>query len=57
MKTLSCFANKVFQGIWRNTVKDDIALQFPWYFEIRKYYSNVIQVFTRLNSILTFDIW
>ena len=40
-------------------MKDDIALQFSWYFEIRKQYSNVIRflVFARLNGILTFDIW
>ena len=49
---------KVFQGTWRNTVKDDIALQFSWYYEIRKQHSNVIRllVFTRLNGIQTFDI-
>ena len=49
----------MFQGTWRNTVKDDIAVQFLSYFEIRKYHSNVIRllVFTRLNGILAFDIW
>ena len=50
---------KVFQGTWHNTVKDDIVLQFSWYYEIRKQHSNVIRllVFTRLNGIQTFDIW
>ena len=50
---------KVFQGTWRNTVKDDIALQISWYYEIRKQHSNVIRllVSTRLNGIQTFDIW
>ena len=30
MKTLNCTANKsvTWQGTWRNTVKDDTALQF-----------------------------
>ena len=50
---------KLFHGTWRNTVKDDIAMQFWWYYEIRRQHSNVIRllVFTRLNDIQTFDIW
>ena len=49
----------MFQGTWRNTVKDDTALQFSWGYGIRKQNSNVIRllVFTRLNGIQTFDIW
>ena len=49
----------MFQGTWSNIVKDDIALQFSWYCEIKKQYSNVIRllVFNRLNGIQTFDIW
>ena len=49
----------MFRGTWRNTVKDDNALQFSWYYEIRKHNSNVIRflVFTRLNGIQMFDIW
>ena len=46
MKTLSCTAKKInvswCKGTWRIAVKDDIALQFSWYFEIRKQHSNVI---------------
>ena len=40
-------------------MKDDIALQFSWYYEIRKQHSNIVRllVFTRLNGIQTFDIW
>ena len=49
----------MFQGTWRNKVKDDIALQFSWYCENKKQHSNVIRllVFTRLDGILTFDIF
>ena len=59
MKTLNCTANKSFQGTWRNAVKDDIALQFSWYYEIRKQHLNVIRllVFARLNDLQTFVIW
>ena len=50
---------ELFQDTWRSTVKDNIALQFSWYFEIRKHHSNVIRLLmcTRLNGIQTFDIW
>ena len=56
---MNCTAKKMFQVTWHNTVKDDIALQFSWYYGIRKQHSNVIRllVFTRLNGIQTFDIW
>ena len=50
---------KVFKGTWRNTVKDDIALQFSPDYGIRKQNSNVIRllVFTHLSGIQMFDIW
>ena len=50
---------KLFQDTWRNTVKDDIALHFSWYFAIGMHHSNVIRLlmFTRLNGIQSFDIW
>ena len=47
MKTLSCTANKSVpwrKDTWRIIVKDDIVLQFSWYFEIRKQHSNVIRL-------------
>ena len=47
MKTLSCSGNESVswrKGTWRITVKDDIALQFSWYFEIRKQHSNVVRL-------------
>ena len=47
MKTLNCTANKsvpLRKGTWRIIVKDDIALLFWWYFEIRKQHSNVVRL-------------
>ena len=47
MKTLNCTTNESVpwrKGTWHITVKDDIALQFSWYFEIRKQYSNVVRL-------------
>ena len=47
MKTLSCSGNEsvsLRKGTWRITVKDDIALQFSWYFEIRKQHSDAIRL-------------
>ena len=47
MKTLSYNANKSVpwrKGAWLITVKDDLALLFLWYFEIKKQHSNVIRL-------------
>ena len=47
MKTLSCSGSECVswhKGTWRITVKDDIALQFLWYFEISKQHSNVVRL-------------
>ena len=47
MKTLSWSGNEIApwrKGTWRITVKDDTALQFSWYFEIRKQHSNVVRL-------------
>ena len=57
MKTLSCTANQsVLWGkdTWGITVKDDSTLQFSWYFEIRKQYSNTIRLL-RVNAPNLFD--
>ena len=42
------------QGTWHITVKDDIALQFSWYFEIRKQYSSVVRLL-RVYAANPFD--
>ena len=65
MKTLSCSGNESVswhKGTLCNTVNDDTALQFSWYFEIRKQHSNVVmllRVYTPnpFDCILTFEIW
>ena len=48
-----------FKMLFPALVKDDNALQFWWYYEIRKQHSNVIRllVLAHLNDIQTFDIW
>ena len=46
MKTLSCTANKSVpwhKDTWHITIKDEIALQFSWYFETRKQHSNIVR--------------
>ena len=49
MKTLNRTANESVLRYMTYTLKDDIALQFSRYYEIRKQHSNVISllVFTR----------
>ena len=65
MKTLSCSGNEsvsLRKGTWRITVKDDIALQFSWYFETESNIQTPLDCFvytllTRFIGILTFEIW
>ena len=64
MKTLSCSANKSVpwrKSIWCITMKDDIALQFSWYSEIKKQHSNAVRLLriyapNHLIAILMFEI-
>ena len=47
MKTSSCSGNKsvsLCKGTWHITVKEYIALQFSWYFEILKQHSSVVRL-------------
>ena len=47
MKTFSYSGNESVswrKDIFRITVKDDIALQFSWYFEISKEHSNFVRL-------------
>ena len=62
MKTLSCTADESDawrKGAWHITLKDDIVLQFSWYFEIRKQYSNVrlLRVSTPNPFDLHSNVW
>ena len=57
MKTLSYSGNECVswrEGTWRITVKGDIALQFSWYFEIRKQHSNFVRLL-RVYALNPFD--
>ena len=44
MKIFSCTANKSVPRYMTITVKNDITLQFLWYFEIRKQHSNAVRL-------------
>ena len=52
MKTLSCSRNESVlwcKVTWRITMKDDIALQFSWYFDISKQ-SNIVRLLRVYDS-------